>query len=886
MPQPNRANTTVPTGRVTILFTDIEGSTALWESAPELMRPALARHDEIARQAVEQHCGILVKTTGDGIHAVFADPLDAIRATIEYQRSLAEAAGASGMALTARCGLHAGISERRDNDVFGPEVNRAARIMSAGHGGQVLLSHAVATLLHDRLPAEIALRDLGAVRLRGIAKPERIYQLMHPALRDSFPALRSLEATPNNLPHPLTSFVGRARELADVADLVRSTRLVTLCGAGGIGKTRLSLQVAADVLNEFADGVWLAELAPFADARLVPSAVAAVLGVKEQAGRPILETLAEHVVDRQLLLILDNCEHVVSACAHLAKRLLQAGPGLRILASSREPMRVAGETTYPVPTLGVPSASQNTDPDALNEYESIRLFVDRAVAVKPGFKLVGENAVAIVDICRHLDGIPFAIELAAARVRMLSVAAIAARLGDRFRLLTGGERTASPRQQTLRALIDWSYDLLSEDERRLLRRLGVFPGSWTLDAAEAVDRVEGLDQADTLDLLSALVEKSLVAPEADGMRYRLLESIREYALERLHAAGEDQTARSRHLAFYLALAERAELGGPAQAEWLQRLDLERENLLSALAWCDHAEDGAESGLRLVHEIKLYWTNRGLVNLGHRLTVEALGRLGASERGLVRCRGLFDAGQFCALMGRYGDAQVHLAESLAIARELGDKTRVAAVLQPLAMASLGKQDFVAARAQLDEALALARELGNPRDVAAALTQFAALHRMQGDLDTAGSLYQEAHALATRLHDQESVAITLLNLAMVAVAQGSSDRAQQMLLDVMDIAAQMGSKALCQSAADVSAGLAATRAEWERAARFFGVAEAQTALTGLHRDAADEAFLAPLMARAREELGDARFSAAEAAGGALGYEDAVRETRSWLAARIAG
>jgi predicted ATPase/class 3 adenylate cyclase len=867
----------------TFLFTDIEDSTRLWEREPERMRPALACHDAIARAAVEGHRGVVVKMTGDGVHAAFEDPLDAIGATVQLQLAVADPETTSGIALQVRCGLHAGVVERRDDDFFGSAVNRAARIMGAAHGGQVLLSQAVAVLVGERLPAGVTLRALGSVRLRDLASPEHVYQVVHPQLRENFPALRSLEATPNNLPQQVTSFVGRAAELADVAGLVRRTRLVTLCGTGGIGKTRLSLHAAAEVLSDFADGAWLVELAPIADATLVPFTVASVLGVKEQAGRPIVEALAKHLADRQLLLILDNCEHVVSACAELVSQLLQAGPNLRILASSREPIRVAGETTYPVPALGVPPAPRTLDPDTLNNYESIGLFVDRAVAVAPDFQLTRDNAAAIVDICRRLDGIPLAIELAAARVRVLSVDNIAARLGDRFRLLTRGDRTALPRQQTLRALIDWSYDLLTEGERALLRRLGVFAGSWTLNAAETVGCDQGTDRVGMLEILTALVEKSLVSLEAHGARYRLLESVREYALEQLRQAGEEQVVRSRHLAFYLALAERTEAGlvGPAQGEWLQRLDLERENILLAHAWCDRAEAGAEAGLRLLHAIKLYWINRGLVNLGHRLTVEALGRAGVGEGGLVRCRGLFDAGQFCALMGRYGDAQNYLRESLAIARELGDMKRIAAVLQPLAMASLGQRDFPAARAQLDEALMLARELGNPRDIAAALTQVAALHRMEGDLDTARSLYEQVHALAAQLGDQESVAIALLNLAIVVVAQGSGDRARRMLLDVLDIAEQIGSKPLGQSAADVSAGLAAMRAEWERAARFFGVAESQTALTGLHRDPADDAFLAPLIASAREALGGAGFSSAEATGRALTYEEAMSETRSWLA-----
>jgi predicted ATPase/class 3 adenylate cyclase len=882
MPATSSADPTLLTGTVTFLFTDIEGSSQLWEGAPDRMRPALARHDEIARDSVSKHNGILVKTTGDGIHAVFADPLDAIEATLSYQRLLAEAEAASGVALRARCGLHAGINERRDNDFFGPEVNRAARIMSAAHGGQVLLSQAVAALLRDRFPTEVTLRDLGTVRLRGLARPERVFQVLHPALRESFPALRSLESTPNNLPQQLTSFVGRTRDVVQITNLVRGARLVTLSGAGGIGKTRLSLRVAADMLTDFSDGVWLVEFAPISDSNLLASAIATVLGVKEQAGRSILDSLAKHVHDRQMLMILDNCEHVIGACAELIKNLLQAGPNLHILASSREPIRVAGETTYSVPPLAIPSFSEGTDPDALSEYESVRLFVDRAAAVNPAFMLTRDNASAVVKICRHLDGIPFAIELAAARARALSVNAISTRLGDRFNLLTRADRTALPRQQTLRALIDWSYDILSEDERALLRQLCVFAGGWALDAVEAVGGAKGAQEVSVLELHTDLVEKSLVTPESNGARYRLLESVREYALERLRASDEEQDARSRHLAFFLALAERAEagLGGPEQAEWLSRLDLERENILAAHAWCDQADGGAEIGLRLLHGVKLYWINRGLVNLGYRATVEALERAGVGKRGLIRCRGLFDAGQFCAFMGRYDEAQVYLGESLGIAREMGDMNRVAAVLQPLAMASLGRRDFVAARTQLDEALALARKLGDPRDIAAAINQVAALHRMQGDLVTARSLYQQVHDLASQLGDLESVGIALLNLAMVAVAEGAGDQARRMLIEVLDTAVQISSRALGQSVADVSAGLAAMREDWERAARLFGVTEAQTALSGLHRDAADDAFLIPLMAKVRDALGADRFSAAEAAGRALGYEEAIGETRNWL------
>ena len=866
----------------TFLFTDIESSTQLWEREAARMEPALAHHDALARAAVDENKGIVVKMTGDGMCAAFEDPVDAVAATLRFQRSLADPEGIGGMALRVRCGLHAGIAERRDNDFFGGVLNRAARIMGAAHAGQVLLSQAVAVLLTERLPAGITLRDLGAVRLRDLATPERIYQLVHPALRQEFPALRSLEATPNNLPQQVTSFVGRESALAEIAKLLGNVRLLTLLGVGGLGKSRLSLQVAADVADQFPEGVWLIELASLNDERLVPQAVASVLGVKEEAGRAVSEALLKAVKDRRLLLILDNCEHVLSACAELTKQLLQAAPQLKILASSREALHVGGEQTYPVPPLAVPDLTRTVVTAELTQYEAIRLFVDRAEAAQPSFRVTDHNAATIVAICHRLDGIPFAIELAAARVRSLSVESIAERLSDRFRLLTGGDRTALPRQQTLRASLDWSYDLLSEHERALLQRLAVFAGGWTLEAAEAVGSGREIGEGQVLDLLTRLVEKSLVELEAEGARYRQLETVRRYAQERLDASNEADEVRTRHLAFYLTLAEQAgpELVGPAQREWLARLDLEFENLLTAHAWCDHAEGGSELGLRLVHSVKFYWVNRGLLGLGRRITVEALARSGAQERGAARCRGLFNTGQVCCFMGQYDEAQAYLEESLAIAREIGDRGRIEMALQLLGMASLGRADLPAAREHLEEALVLAKELGNKRELAAALNGIAQLHRVEGELDAAEPLYEQVLALARELGDRESVAIGLLNLAMVSIERRLGDRARTTLLQVLSIAVEVGSKPAAQGVFEVSAGLASLSKEWQRAARFFGMAEAQTERTGLHRDPADDAFLAPRVAKAREALGAATFAAVEAAGRALTYEGAIDDARSWL------
>jgi predicted ATPase/class 3 adenylate cyclase len=871
-------------GVVTFLFTDIEGSTRLWEQEPERMRVALARHDALARGVVERNRGTVVKMAGDGVHAAFDDPLDAVRATLELQLALADPEATGGIALQVRCGLHAGVDERRDNDFFGGAVNRASRITGAAHGGQVLLSQAVAVLIRDRLPAGVALRDLGSVRLRDLASPEQIYQVVHSRLRADFPALRSLEATPNNLPQQVTSFIGRERELAEVESLLGKTRLLTLVGPGGIGKTRLSLQVAADAMDAFPDGAWLVEFAPLTDAQRVPQTVASALGVKEEAGRPVLEALLKHVENRQLLLILDNCEHLVQACAELARQLLQAAPKLKILTSSREHLRTSGERTYAVPALSLPEANRAITVKSLTEFEAVRLFVERAIAVQPAFELAERNAAAIADICRRLDGIPLAIELAAARVRALSVDAIAERLSDRFRLLGSGDRTALPRQQTLRALIDWSYDLLSEPERAVLRRLAVFAGGWTLEAAEAVLASGDVRESDVLDLLTQLVEKSLVVLEAAGERYRLLDTVQHYAQERLDESDEGAAVSDRHFAFYLAFAEtgRPELSGPNESVWLARFDLERENVLSAHAWCDHSTGDAKLGLRLVYAVSTYLHNRGLLALWHRLAAEALARDGAQERDLGRARGLFDAGQAWYYMGRYEESRAHLKESLAIAREIGDKAMAARVLQPLGLASQGLGDSAGARGYLEEGLALARELGNRRELAAAMNALAQVDRMEGRLDTAEPLYELVVALARELGDRESIAIGLLNLAMVSIGRGAGDSARSMLLEVLAIASKIGSKPAGQSVLEVSAGLGAVCAQWQPAARFYGAAEAQAGQTGLHRDPADEAFLAPLIAKTRQALGLPAFTAAEAEGRALSYDQAMEEVRSWLVA----
>jgi len=556
--EPSDAEAIQPTGAVAILFTDIEGSTALWEEDSARMSQALQAHDAFARSAVESHLGTVVKMTGDGMHAVFGDPLDALAAVIDLQRALADPTKPLGVALRVRCGLHAGIVERRDKDYFGSPVNRAARIMSAAHGGQVLLSQAVVDRVRERLPATVSLRDLGRVRLKDLSAPEHVYQLVHVDLQKEFLALRALEATPNNLPQQAARFIGREKELAGLKRLLTTSRLLTLTGSGGCGKTRLSLQLAAESLESFPDGVWLVELAPLADPALVARVVASVLGIREELGKPIVQTLTEYLWDQRLLLLLDNCEHLLDGCAALVDAVLRQCPQVTLLASSREALRIGGEQAYRVPSLSLPDPNQANTPAAVTPFEAVQLFLARAQLVCPDFQVTDQNSKTLASICRQLDGIPLAIELAAARVRSLSIEEINRMLDQRFLLLTGGSRTALPRQQTLRAALEWSHALLTSAERTVFRRLSVFAGGFSLELAQEVASDDATDKWQVLDHLAALVDKSLVVVDiGDLPRYRMLETTRVYAMEQLVVVGEKDLIAFRHADSFAVLFEAA-----------------------------------------------------------------------------------------------------------------------------------------------------------------------------------------------------------------------------------------------------------------------------------------------------------------------------------------
>ena len=874
-------------GIVTFLFTDIEGSTRLWEQERERMSAALASHDVLVRAAVDGNHGVVVKMVGDGLYAAFSDPLDAVNTTLAIQAALNDANATNGVVLRVRCGLHAGAAERRDSDFFGPSVNRAARIMNAAHGGQILLSKVVVDWVTDRLPLDASVRDLGFVRLRDLAGAEHLYQLVHPGLRQDFPALRSLETTPNNLPQQVTSFVGREEDIAKVRQLLLTARLLTLLGQGGIGKTRLALQSAADILDAFRDGAWLVELASLTDPGLVPQLVAQVLGVREATGVPLIATLAAHLKSRQLLLILDNCEHLVTECAELAAKLLGAAPDLRIVATSREPLRITGEHIYSLLPLALPDSTMRLNAGLATTSPAVELFVDRARQQQPGFELNERNVAAVVEICRRLDGIPLALELAAARVRALTVEAIAKRLDDRFRLLTGGARTALQRQQTLRATIDWSFELLSDAERVVFARLAVFAGGWTIEAAEAVGAGAPIPETAVLDLLAGLTDKSLVVCESNdsAQRYSMLETIREYAAEKLAETAEREVIRDRHLDFYLVLADKAnkKLVRGTFTKGIEEIERERENLLAAQAWCNFDEKRASRGLRLVFDLQGYWDQRAQYGAGLRLATLALNHAGAGAPTLERGQALLAASHLAYRMGDYDQARDHAAEGVMILRNQGPRPLFADALIRLAHALIALEDVQTAQGHLEERLALVRAIGDERRIASTLNGLAELHRLNNKLELAAPLYEEALALARVKCDPPTLAVCQLNAALVSVLRGDPVRAHRLLREALSLVEEPVFKHVVGIALDVAFALAAARGEWTVGARLLGASEAQQMEMGHPRDPADAASVVPYAVRTREALGETIFSAAYAAGRALSYDDALAETLAWLDCR---
>ncbi len=824
-----------PSGTVAFLFTDIEGSTRRWETQRDAMGIAIEHHFAILREAVTSQNGVLFKTIGDAVQAAFPTVPMAVAAAVSAHSTLQrEDWGALGP-LRVRMAIHAGEATPSGGDYLAPCLNRLARVLSVGYGEQILLTETARTLLVDSAPPIHGLLDLGAHRLKDLLVAEHIFQLTGPGLPLEFPPLKSLDRQPHNIPTQPTTLIGREPELVALREMLTApgSRLVTLIGPGGVGKTRLALQAAVESLEVFTDGVWWVPLAAVSDPSLVAQAIATALGLREVAGEPLLETIGEHLRTRRVLLLLDNLEQVIDAAPLLAD-LLNTAPQLQILATSRTPLRIRAEQEFSVAPLAVPARAQGSASlDTARASPAVRLFVERAQAVKPGFMLDATNVDDVAAICGRLDGLPLAIELAAARIRILPPRQLLARLDERLKILTGGNRDLPPRQQTLRAAIEWSYDLLCTEEQALFARLAVFTGGCTLEAAEHVcDDVGALAVFDGID---SLVQKSLLRQQDSGdgePRFAMLETIREYGLDRLNASGDAEHVSHAHADFYVSLAEEAEpqLTGLAQVDWLDRLATEHDNLRAALTWLERP-GREETRLRLAAALWRFWWMRGFLSEGR----SWLDRVMTNAAGLqpaVHAKALSGAGILAESQGDYERATLLHEESLTLSRQIGDRRGTAASLTDLGITARYRGDHPLASRQHEEALTLWQEVGDERGMAGSLHELGKLALDRGDFITAArllgqslelvrssgeasalgsvietlgmlafyeedygravTLYEESLAVWQSLDDSRMIAHALVNLGEAVHLQGDLDRAESLYQESLALFRELGGR----------------------------------------------------------------------------------------------
>lgn len=820
----------IATGTVTLVFTDIEGSTRLLRELGDRYDAVLQDQRRLLREAFGARNGTEVDTAGDGLFYAFPRARDALLAAVEGQQALGRHDWP--LPMRVRMGMHTGEPLSSGTGYVGLDVHRAARIMAAAHGGQVLISQATRELARD-LPPEVTLLDLGDHSLKDLPAPEHLYQVAAPELGREFPPLRSMESRPNNLPRQLTTFVGREPEIAEAKRTLAAAPLLTLTGPGGVGKTRLAIEIAGELLDEFDEGIWFIDLSVLTDPDFVVPAIASAIGVMPAPGQPILETVIEHLRGRRVLMLFDNCEHLLDATAKTVDTLLRACNLLRVVATSREGLAIPGETVRPVPSLSVPDLEAAT-PDDLPQFEAIRLFVERAMAAVPDFRITDRNAAAIAQICRRLDGVPLAIELAAARVRALPVEQIAARLDDRFRLLTGSSRITVPRHQTLRQTIDWSHDLLAEDERAVLRRLAVFIGGASLEAAEAVCAGPPVDDYAVLDILSRLVDKSLVVADTEGdeARYRQLETVRQYARDKLLESGEAHDTLVRQRDWYVDMVAKAEpefFRGVESGAWLERLDREHDNLRAVLQWSMEEPGQERQGLQLAAGLWRFWEIHGHLAQG-RAWLEHFLQLTEGEVSALRADAYTGAGILAFMLGDQAGASVLHERSLELHRELGDADGIAFAANNLANAAVLSGDYATARrlyqtvvdwgrerndprvmgfsnvnmaeavaldgepekarAQYDVGIAAFREAGDRWGEAFALDSLGVMLARQNNHDEAARLHQQALGISREMGDERGVARALAHQGDVAAQTGDRDRAKSLYVESLEIRRRLG------------------------------------------------------------------------------------------------
>ncbi|MGQ0550587.1 MAG: tetratricopeptide repeat protein [Armatimonadota bacterium] len=803
----------------TLLFTDIVGSTELaTDLGDRRWRDLLDSHHAVVRHELQRFRGREIDSVGDSFLAIFDGPERGIRCA----HAIRDAVRPLGIEI--RAGLHSGEVEAGDGTVRGIAVHLGARVAAEARPGEILVSSTVRDLVAG---SGIQFEDRGLFMLKGVQEERRLFAVSDVPPEAASMLHRDAELRParlldqppgrtTNLPLQLTSFIGRARELDEIQERITTSRQLTLTGTGGVGKTRLAIEVASRVLTHFPDGVWLVDFSPLSDPMRVPQAVASTLGVQEETGRPLSEVLGDYLLSKRALLVLDNCEHLTAACADLAEHLLRRCPDIRVLATSREILGTAGELTYSVPSLSVPDLQRHAALAEATDSEAVRLFVDRAGLGQPDFVLTAANTPAILQICGRLDGIPLAIELAAARVKTLSIEDIARRLDDRFRLLTGGIRTALPRHRTLRAAMDWSYDLLSDAERILVRRLSVFAGGFTLESAEAVCAGEGIDPDDVLDVFTRLVDKSLVTVDRSGQtRYRQLEMIRQYARERLTAEGEADAILRRHRDFYVALVEEAEphLHGPQQMEWLDRVAAEHDNARAALEWSLRQSDG-EPGIRLAAAMSSFWHARGYLAEGREWLDRVLPRTGAVSLE-NRMRALLGAGRLAFAQDDFGPAKDIFEQIVPLARECGDRRALTLALAWLGHAAWHQGERARGVELCEESLALAHAVGDAWTTAIVLDEVSVVARHEGDHQRASSLLEQSLALFREAGDIGEVALCLSRLGALATDRADYRRAAGLIEEALNLQRRLGRRTAAASSLNRLGLIALAQGDWERA-----------------------------------------------------------------------
>ena len=767
----------LPSGTVTFLFTDIEGSTRLAREHPDRWETLRGRHHAILQSAMDAYNGYVFQIIGDAFCVAFHTASDGLNAAILAQRNL-QCEDWGETPIKVRMGLHTGSAELNGTDYRGYlTMAKVQRVMSVAYGRQVLISNSSAELIHSELPAGVTLRDLKEHRLKGLPDPEHLWQMVAPNIQSDFPPLSSLNEVPNNLPLQLTTFIGRQKEINQIKQQLERNRLVTLTGSGGVGKTRLSIQVASELLNEFPQGVFLVELAPITDPALVTQTVCAALDVTPQGNTSPMTVLTDYLHSKKLLLVVDNCEHLIDVCARLCDSLLHACPNLRIIASSREALGIDGENAYRVPSLSLPEPKGNIQ--IIKQAEAVQLFVERANTILPEYALTELNAPSIAQICQRLDGVALAIELAASRVKTLKVDQIAARLDNTFRLLTGGSRTALPRQQTLRGTIDWSYNLLSNEERTLLRRLSVFVGGWTLEAAESV-----CDCPDALDLLTRLVDKSLIAIEREQgseARYYLLETIRQYAREKLNDSGESELIRAHHLDYFLKLVQREEhkIYGMGQVEWIQQLEDEHENLNAALEWS--LQGNVIAGQQMIASLWWAW-HESARNRETLIWLRKMLAVTPEEDGLVRAELLSGLGW---LTEKLEDREEANKKSAAMFRRLGNEAGAAFPLCSLGVNAYWRLDYEQTKRSVGEGLELFAASGNQWGIRHAIGILGYTAEAQGDFTLAQQYYEKSLAISKEIDDQDGIGWTLYLMGIMAESQNDTSQAMKLFEEALEV-----------------------------------------------------------------------------------------------------